>query len=109
MGNCLTSSKTTTGGNKTTETKKISPLEGLRENDRQFKNALQAAKDNKAAVFEFENIMGRTDKRWYNGAVYTDKKPSDANIGGTGKYKRHGTYKAKFKAPKSWGKNYDFG
>ena len=46
MGICLTSSKTTAGGNKTTETKKISPLEGLRENDRQFKNALQAAKDN---------------------------------------------------------------
>lgn len=89
--------------------KMIKPLEGLRENDKQFRAALQEAKEQKAAVLEFENIMGKTDKRWWNGATWTDRKPSDATLGGTGKYKRTGTYKKKFKAPKSWGKNYDFG
>ena len=88
--------------------KTISALEGLRENEKQFREALQTAKNSKAAIIEFENIMGRTDRRWWNGATWTDKKPSEATLGGTGKYKRKGIYKAKFKAPKSWGKNYDF-
>lgn len=96
------------GGAGGSATKKISPLEGLRENEKQFREALQAAKNSNSAIFEFKNIMGKTTKRWWNGATWTDKKPSDAVIGGTGKYKRKGTYKAEFKAPKSWGKNYDF-
>ena len=80
------------GGNSTAQEtpKMIKPLEGLRENDKQFRAALQEAKEQKAAVLEFENIMGRTDKRWWNGATWTDRKPSDATLGGTGKYKRTG-------------------
>lgn len=90
--------------------KMISPLEGLRENDRQFQQALQTAKEKKVAVLEYEGINGKVYKRWYNGATYSDRKPrNEVDIGGHGKYKRKGTYKAKFKAPKAWGKNYDFG
>lgn len=90
------------------QAKIISPLEGYRENIRQFNAALQAAKDSKAAILEFQDITGKTHRRWYNGATYTDRKPSEANIGGTGKYKRTGIYKAKFTPPKSWGKNFKF-
>lgn len=89
--------------------KTIRAIDGWRENEKQYREAIQTAKDKKVAVIEYENIMGKTDKLWYNGATYSTRKPRDENlIGGTGKYKRTGTYRAKFKAPKEWGKNYDF-
>lgn len=104
----------TKGGNAAQQKNENNPkiiraIDGLRENEKQYREAIQTAKDKKVAVIEYENIMGKTDKLWYNGATYSTKKPRDENlIGGTGKYKRTGTYKVKFKAPKEWGKNYDF-
>lgn len=102
-------SGTSKAGEASKSKKLISPLEGFKENARQFNDAIQAAGKEKAAIVGFTDIMGRTVRRWFNGAVYSDRKPSEQNIGGTGKYKRKGTYKAEFKPPKSWGKNFDFG
>lgn len=77
-----------------------SNLEAFKENARQFNQALQDARKAGAAVVEFKTITGSTVRRYWNGATWGDRPSSmEARYG----KKRTGTFKAKFKAPKSWG------
>ena len=74
----------------------MSQLEAFKENARQFNEALEEARKRNAAVVEFTDITGKTFKRYWDGARYSDVKPSGALRSGTS-----GTYKASFTVPKS--------
>lgn len=80
---------------------KVSALEAFRENASQLNAALQKAKEIGAAQLQYTDITGRTVNRYWNGATFTDRKSSLYETT-SGKYKRTGIYKAKFKEPKSW-------
>lgn len=81
--------------------RKVSALEAFRENVSQLNAALQKAKESGAAQLQYTDITGRTVNRYWNGATFTDRKSSLYETT-SGKYKREGIYKAKFKEPTSW-------
>lgn len=70
-----------------------SPLDAFRENARQFNLARIAAKEAKASILEYTDIEGRTHKRYWNGAAFTDRASS--------LYEREhsGVFKAQFELP----------
>ena len=78
-----------------------SPLEAFKENAKQFQDAIKEAISAKAAILEYTDITGAVVRRYWNGAMFVDKKPSGIY---EKFYKSHsGTYKKKFKAPPLWG------
>ena len=82
----------------------VSELEAFRENASQLNAALEKAKGIGAAQLQYTDITGRTVNRYWNGATFTDRKSSLYETT-SGKYKRTGIYKAKFKEPKNWKQN----
>ena len=78
-----------------------SPLVVVRENARQFNEALQEGRRRKAAVIEFEGVDGKVYKRYWNGAAYVDR-AVDLQSWGFTNTGVSGTYSTKFKVPKEW-------
>ncbi len=74
----------------------VSPLTAFKENASQFNRALQKARDNRASVLEYVGITGKVEKRYWNGATFTDRAASLYTKD------RTGTVRVKFKKPKSW-------
>lgn len=79
---------------------KIKPtaLQIFKENASQLNDAIREGQKRKVATIEFEDATGKTVRRYFNGASYSDRKSSMAE-----KYSSvKGTYKAKFKKPNNW-------
>lgn len=96
MGSCSSVSK----GGSSSGSAKIEPtaLEIVRENSSQFNLVLQEAKRRNVAKVEYEDAFGRTIRRYFDGATYSDRKSTMAEKFTSAK----GVYKAKFKKPENW-------
>lgn len=80
---------------------KPSALAAFKENARQFNEALQNGKKNKAAIVEFTDITGKTTKHYWDGAAYRSRPNSMYNS--LNNKDMTGMFKSDFKAPKEWG------
>lgn len=86
------------GGRGSSSRKKVSDLQVFRENAKQYNQAKINGKKNKALVIEYKNVLGGTNRLYWNGATYSDRQSTM----GMQKTEFSGTYKAKFKKPKEW-------
>ncbi len=68
-----------------------SSLEAFRSNARQFNEALQKAKQQRASIVEYTDITGQTFKRYWNGASFVDRESA------LYEKERKGLYKAKYR------------
>ena len=73
----------------------LSPLEAIRNNARQFNEALAEGRARNAEIVEYTDIMGIVRRRYWNGATWSER-PSSM-YARTTRYRASGTYKTSYK------------
>lgn len=82
---------------------KPSALTVFKENARQMNEALEEATRQRALEVHFTDVTGKTFKRWWDGASWTDKKVSQEMLKRYSSYGKYvGVFKSSFKKPKDW-------
>lgn len=80
----------TGGGSGSSNESKPSALEMMKEDSRQYVEALKEAQRQKAAIVEYTGVDGKTHRRYWNGATFVDRSSALYDK------ERSGTYTATF-------------